>query len=249
MPEDWSCIADLDFLVDFHMLPTERSVAERTNSLMRTAEMALKRARDQVQSDSRAAEVYRAAAQIILQKGYDATSVSDIAQALGITKAGLYHYIHGKTQLLFDIMQYGLDELDREVGQPAQKIADAESRLRFMIGMHARIVTRGEGAVTILVDEARALTPAQNRKITRRKREYFDFLRATLQEMKSQRKLRDVNVTVAAFSLLGMINWLSRWYHAEGALKEQQIAGEIVDIALHGLTRPPVRGRTGLRVI
>src|ERR1700730_7885525 len=147
-----------------------------------------------VQSEGRAAEVYRTAAEIILQKGYDATSVSDIAEALGITKAGLYHYIHGKTQLLFDIMQYGLNELDREVAQPAHKIADAETRLRFMIGMHARIVTRGHGAVTILVDEARALTPAQNRKVTRKKRQYFDLLKATLQEMKDAGKLRDVDV-------------------------------------------------------
>src|SRR6266851_1182369 len=171
--------------------------------------------RSAVQSE-RAAEVYRTAAEIILEKGYNATSVSDIAAALGITKAGLYHYIHGKTQLLFDIMQYGLDQLDREVAQPAMQIRDAETRLRFMIAMHARIVTRGHGAVTILVDEARALSPAQNRKITRRKRDYVDFLRATLGEMKAQRKLRDVDATVATFSLLGMINWLSRWYQPDG---------------------------------
>src|SRR5216683_6953130 len=194
--------------------------------------------RNAVQSEGRAAEVYRTAAEIILEKGYNATSVSDIAQALGITKAGLYHYIHGKTQLLFDIMQYGLNELDREVAQPAMKIKDPEARLRFMIEMHARIVTRGHGAVTILVDEARALTPAQNRKITRRKRDYVDFLRATLGEMKAQRKLRDVDATVATFSLLGMINWLSRWYRAEGALDEQHVAEAIVGIALNGLTRP-----------
>jgi AcrR family transcriptional regulator len=217
--------------------------------LRRTAGTALKRERDHVPSDGRAAEVYRTAAQIILQKGYDATSVSDIAQAMGITKAGLYHYIHGKTQLLFDIMQYGLDELIREVAEPARVIADAETRLRFMIGMHARIVTRGDGAVTILVDEARALTPAQNRKVTQKKRAYFDFLRATLKEMKRDGKLRDVDLTVAAFSLLGMINWLSRWYQADGPLNEQQIAEEIVDIALQGLTRPPVRGRSSLRAI
>src|SRR5437899_6402545 len=161
--------------------------------------MSIKRERSAVPSDGRASEVYRTAAQIILQKGYDATSVSDLADALGITKAGLYHYIHGKTQLLFDIMQYGLDELEREVAQPAKAIKDAEARLRFMIGMHARIVTRGHGAVTILVDEARALTPAQNRQITRRKRAYFDFLRATLEELKAEGKLRNVDITVAAF--------------------------------------------------
>lgn len=211
--------------------------------------MALKREREQVLSDGRAAEVYRTAAQIILEKGYDATSVSDIAEALGITKAGLYHYIHGKTQLLFDIMQYGLGELDREVAEPAKKIADPEKRLRFMIGMHARIVTRGEGAVTILVDEARALTPVQNRKIIKRKRVYLDFLRATLNEMKGEGKLRDVDLTVAAFSLLGMINWLSRWYRADASLNEQQIAEAVVDIALNGLTRPEARGRRGLQAI
>src|SRR3954463_1560493 len=147
--------------------------------------MSIKRERNALPSDGRAAAVYRTAAEIILQKGYDATSVSDIADALGITKAGLYHYINGKTQLLFDIMQYGLDELEREVAEPSKKIEDAEERLRFMISMHARIVTRGHGAVTILVDEARALTPAQNRQITRRKRKYFDFLRDTLSELKS----------------------------------------------------------------
>ncbi len=209
--------------------------------------MALKRERNPVPSDGREAEVYRTAAQIILRKGYDATSVSDIAEALGITKAGLYHYIHGKTELLFDIMQYGLDELEREVAKPARKIADAEVRLRFMIGMHARIVTRGEGAVTILVDEARALTPAQNRKISRRKRAYLDFLRATLNELKRQGKLRDVNLIVASFSLLGMINWLSRWYRADGPLGEERVAEQVVDIALNGLTRPVAR-RRGLRV-
>lgn len=209
--------------------------------------MILKRKRDSVPSDGRAAEVYRTAAQIILRKGYDATSVSDIAEALGITKAGLYHYIHGKTELLFEIMQYGLDELEREVAQPARKIADAEARLRFMVGTHARIVTRGEGAVTILADEGRALTPAQNRKIIRRKRAYLDFLQATLDELKRQGKLRDVNLVVASFSLLGMINWLSRWYCADGRLGEVQVADQVVDIALNGLTRPVARQR-GLRV-
>ena len=208
--------------------------------------MSIKRERSPVPTDGRASEVYRTAAAIILQKGYDATSVSDIANALGITKAGLYHYIHGKTQLLFDIMQYGLDELEREVAKPAMKIGDAEQRLRFMIGMHARIVTRGHGAVTILVDEARALTPAQNRQITRRKRKYFDFLRATLGELKSFGKLRDVDITVAAFGLLGVINWVSRWYQPGGELDETQISEQIIDIAFNGLTRP---GRRGLRAI
>jgi AcrR family transcriptional regulator len=201
-------------------------------------------------NNDRLAEIYRTAAQIILRKGYDATSVNDIANALGVTKAGLYHYISGKKELLFDIMNFGLDELDEEVAGPAREIADPEARLRFMIASHARLVTRGQGAITILVDEITALTPAQSRKITRRKREYFDRLRGVLDELKSEGKLHDVNTTAAAFSLLGIINWLSRWFRPDGPLTAEQAADEIEKIALHGLFRPEARAaQRGLRAV
>ena len=189
-------------------------------------------------ANERLAEIYRATAQIILRKGYDATSVNDIANALGMTKAGLYHYINGKKELLFDIMNFGLGELDEEVTEPAKAISDPAARLRFIVHAHARLVTRGQGAITILVDEITALTPPQQRKITQRKRAYFDFLRGTLNELKAAGELQDVDTTAATFSLLGMINWLSRWFRQGGALTEEQAAEQIVRIALHGLLRP-----------
>ncbi|MBV9495779.1 MAG: TetR family transcriptional regulator [Acidobacteria bacterium] len=203
-----------------------------------------------VEIDGRTAEVYRTAAKIILQKGYDATSVSDIANALGITKAGLYHYIRGKTELLYDIMKYGLQELDREVMIPARMIADPEERLRFVIATHAHLVTRGDGAVTILVDEARALSPAQNRTVTRLKRSYLDFLRETLEELREAGKLRGVNTTVAAFSIIANVNWLSRWYQPDGPLGAAEIAGNIADTALFGfMKREPRSRRESLRAL
>ena len=201
-------------------------------------------------TDERLAEIYRTAAQIILRKGYDATSVNDIANALGMTKAGLYHYINGKKELLFDIMNFGLDELDEEVVTPAKSILDTSDRLRFIIANNARLVTRGQGAITILVDEITALTPAQNRKITRRKRAYFVSLRNTLNQLKAEGKLQDVDTTAATFSLLGMINWLSRWYRQDGSLSEEAAAEQIVKIALNGLMRPEVGAtRRGLKVV
>jgi AcrR family transcriptional regulator len=203
-----------------------------------------------VPNNERLAEVYRTAAQIILRKGYDATSINDIANGLGMTKAGLYHYINGKKELLFDIMNFGLDELDKEVATPARSIADPSARLRFIIASHAQLVTRGQGAITILVDEITALTPAQNRMITRRKREYFNRLRDVLNELKSAGKLHDVDTTVATFSLLGMINWLSRWFRQDGDLTQEQVAEQIANIALHGLLRPESRStQSVLRVV
>src|SRR5258708_33961089 len=106
--------------------------------------MTLKAQKKSAPKENRLAEVYRAAAQIILRKGYDATSINDIANALGMTKAGLYHYINGKKELLFDIMNFALDELEEEGITPAQSIPNTASRLRFIITSHSRLVPRGD---------------------------------------------------------------------------------------------------------
>ena len=194
----------------------------------------------------RGAEVFRTAARLILERGYDATSVSDIANALGITKAGLYHYIRGKTDLLYRIMQYGLKQLDREVMVPAAEIEDPEERLRFIITTHARLVTRGNAAITILVEESRALSPSQLRAVTRLKRAYLETLRTALDELRRQRRLRDIDSTVAAFSIIAMVNWLSRWYQSDGKLTPAQIADQIVDMTFYGILK---RARAGMALV
>lgn len=195
----------------------------------------------------RLSEIYRAAAQVICEKGYDATSMNDIAEAVGITKAGIYHHISGKGDLLFHIMNFGLDALEEEVIVPARAIADAEERLRTIIRNHVQLITtrstpQGKNPVTIVADEVAGLTPAQRRKIDRRKRVYVDLIRETLNALKAQRKLKDVDVTAATFSLVGMILWLARWFSPSGRLSPDQISEQITTIALGGLLRRPDAG-------
>ena len=188
-------------------------------------------------------EIYRVAAQIICEKGFDGTSMNDIAEAVGITKAGIYHHIPGKKELLFKIMNFGLDELDEAVIDPAREVADAEKRLRTIITNHVRLITsrstpQGNNPITIVVDEVTGLTPAHRRKIDQRKRVYVDLIRETLKRLEEEGKLTDVDLTTATFSVLGMILWLSRWYSPAGRLTPDQMANEISKIALGGLLRP-----------
>ena len=190
----------------------------------------------------RLGEIYRAAAQIICEKGYDATSMKDIADAVGITKPGLYHHISGKKDLLFRIMNFGMDSLEDQVIHPARAITDAEERLRAIIRSHVQLITsrstpQGNNPVTIVVEEVGGLTAAHRRKIDQRKRAYVDLIRETLRELAAEGKLREVDLTAAAFSLLGMILWLSRWYNPEGRLTPEQVAEEVMTIALGGLLK------------
>ena len=188
----------------------------------------------------RLAEIYRAAARIICEKGYDATSMNDIAEAVGLTKAGLYHHISGKSDLLFRIMNFGLDLLEEQVIAPARVVGDAESRLRAIITNHVRLITshstpQGNSYVTIIVDEVGGLTPVNRRKVDERKRTYVDLIRNTLKELSNEGKLSGVDVTAASFGLLGMILWLSRWYKPGGRLTPEQIADEVAKMALGGI--------------
>jgi TetR/AcrR family transcriptional regulator, cholesterol catabolism regulator len=185
----------------------------------------------------RASHVYRIAAEIMCQKGYEGTSMNDIAEAAGLTKAGIYHYIRGKEDLLFEIMTYAMDNLDQKVIAPAQEIADAEERLRKIVEGHTRSLLEGVGAITIVLEEMPALTAAHRRIIKTRKRAYFDFIRHTLDQLESEGKLRNVNHTTAAFSLLGMILWISRWYRRDGKLSADQVMKDYVDIAMNGLLK------------
>src|SRR5260370_17284959 len=100
-------------------------------------------------------------------KGYEATSMNDIADAVGLTKAGIYHYIRGKEELLFAIMSYAMDMVDEDVIAPARKIADAEERLRTIVERHAKRILEVGGAVTILLEEMSPLPPPHPRTIRR----------------------------------------------------------------------------------
>jgi TetR/AcrR family transcriptional regulator, cholesterol catabolism regulator len=188
---------------------------------------------------TRRAEICRTAAQIFQERGYDATSVSDIARALGITKAGLYHYFDSKEALLFEITAYGLDRVRDDVIAPVRGIRDPEERLRQLVVRHARIATHGRGAVAQLVDEVRALPPANRKLLEERMRYYFDLVRDTLKELRALGRLRNVDPTVATFGLIGTILWLPRWFRQNGRLSQEQVAHQIADIALGGLLKGP----------
>jgi AcrR family transcriptional regulator len=185
----------------------------------------------------KASHVYRIAAEIMCQKGYEGTSMNDIAEAAGLTKAGIYHYIRGKEELLFEIMTYAMDNLDQRIVAPAREVSDAEERLRKIVEGHTKSLIEGVGAITIVLEEMPALTAVHRRIIKARKRAYFDFIRDTLQQLESEGKLRNVNLTTAAFSLLGMILWISRWYRRDGKLSAEQVLKDYVNIAMNGVLK------------
>jgi AcrR family transcriptional regulator len=192
-------------------------------------------------------EMCMKAARTFVERGFDATSVNDIAASLGVTKPGLYHYITSKEALFFEIVSLGMDWLDEDVIKPVQGIEDPEERLRQILQRHATLTACNEGWITILLDEMHALPAPQRKKIEQRKRRYVDMVRGALLELQALGRLRDVDPTVATLAVLGMIVWLPRWVRPGGRLSPEQVAAQISQLALDGLLRPKGRAPKSVR--
>lgn len=191
-----------------------------------------------VSDDYRAVDIYRKAAKVIFGKGFTATSMGDIADAVDLTKGGLYYYIKGKEALLFAIMSFALDLLDNEI-LPARRLDDPHARLQAMLSGHLRVVLRDPSAMTILIDEEEHLGADHRKIILTRKTAYTDALRATVAEVLSCTQGVPgpvIDPQVAAQSFIGMIHWAVRWY--DGPESDQgyaRAAEQITRLALGGL--------------
>jgi AcrR family transcriptional regulator len=188
--------------------------------------------------EDKAAVIYRAAARIFAEKGFHATSIHEIAEAVHLTKAGLYYYIRGKQDLLYRIMSFAMDTLDEKVVAVARKEQNLARRLEAVVACHARLIIGGGNALTILVNELEGLTTDQRAEIVSRQRSYIHFIRDILDGLREEGKLHAIDSTTGAFGIVGMILWLQRWFRPTGPLSEQQVIEQISRIALYGVLQP-----------
>lgn len=187
-------------------------------------------------SDQRYREILERAARLIFQSGYEATSMQEIAEACGLTKAGLYHHIKTKEALLLAIMHYGMDLFDDQVLAKVSDIPDPVERLRACMARNIALVTQDSTKeVTIILHEHQTLTGASAQEINVRKKRYVTFLEGTFREAMARGQIRTVEPTIAAFSFLGTVLWTYKWYREGGKLNPSQITDGMIDLFFEGL--------------
>ena len=192
------------------------------------------------QSQDKLREICRIAARVFYEKGYDGASMQDIAKAVHLTKAGIYHHVGSKDRLLYEIMNYGMDILDETVLEKVKSIDDPRERLRQTIIGHIHLIVRArDREITVILHENRSLTGAWRKKINARKKAYIEFLEDLIVQVQ-QRAGSKVLIPPreAAFVLLGIINWLYQWYDVRGPIKEEELANDYVDFFFRGLLGP-----------
>ena len=186
---------------------------------------------------SRRIEILRRSAHLFLEKGFEVTSLVDIAEAAGISKAGLYYHFSSKQDMLAAIINYGHEVLELEFEKQLADCSTDEEALHRLIYTYALIITREDDAAfaNLAVEEMRSLLPADREQISNRKRAFLGRIRERLEGLAAAGKLRDVDITAATHTLAGMVLWLPKWYRRSGRLSATQMADEIAELAMHAV--------------
>ena len=173
---------------------------------------------------------------MICEKGYEGASIQQIADACGLTKAGLYHHIRSKEHLLVEIMHYGMDIFEEQVLSQVEHMPDPLERLRATLEKHVLMVTRDRTKeITIILHEHATLTGEELRRINKRKKRYVQFVERSFTEAIATGQIRQVDPKVATFAFLGAVNWIYKWFRIDGHLSDAQLARGMETVFFDGL--------------
>jgi AcrR family transcriptional regulator len=180
--------------------------------------------------------VYEAALRLFREKGYHATSMQDIASAVGLYKGSLYHYIGSKEDLLAQVFERALGALLSEVEHIAADTASAPSvQLRRVVEAHVGAVASNLDALTVYLHEWRALAGDSLSTVRAQRERYAAVVEDIVARGVRSGDFQVPDVRLATLALLGMCNWLCQWYSPAGRLGAPEIGARFADLVLDGL--------------
>ncbi len=201
----------------------------------------------------RGEEVYAAALRLFREKGYHATSMQDIAAAVGLYKGSLYHYIDGKEELLARVFERGMGSLLAEVERiAAERRLGPSVQLRLIVEAHVAAVAENLDALTVYLHEWRAVGGDSLANVRAQRERYTRLVSDVVARGVTAGEFAVPDVGIATLGVLGMCNWLCQWYSPNGRLSAREIGSRFADMVLNGLrgtsvSSSPAPGRRASR--
>jgi AcrR family transcriptional regulator len=179
------------------------------------------------------------AAALFARGGYPGTSMNQVAEACGLSKATLYHYFRDKYELLVNIAEEHVTRLQGIVGAALAEEDAPQGQLRALIRRLVEEYANAQNEHRVLTEDVRFLEPADRERILGKEREVVTafarvvaMLRPDLQEAAMGKPL--------TMLLFGMVNWMFTWMKADGALAYEDMAPVVADLFLGGLEKVQV---------
>ena len=186
-------------------------------------------------------EILDAAAAIFAEKGYEATSIQDIAESVDILKGSLYYYVNSKEDLLYEVIEEvheaGLANMLEQ--QSADETTAPLDRLRRLVTEHVTYNAENVEKIAVFFHDFRSLTDDRRQHIISERDLYERRLREILEDGKASGEIcPGLNVQLASFALFGMMNWVYHWFREGGSLTSAQVADGFAEMAVRAVACP-----------
>ena len=188
-------------------------------------------------------DILDAAAQVIRKKGFHAASMADIAQAVNLQKASLYHHVASKQEILLALLDRAIDMLTERIAPLAAQTAQsapADEKLRGMIHAYLQLMAENADLASVLLFEHRSLEPKQHARHIPNRDRFEALWRDVILEGVNSKKFTCSDPGLAARALLGTLNWTLTWYRPNGSMTIEEIADQITDLLFKGLSAKPI---------
>jgi AcrR family transcriptional regulator len=183
------------------------------------------------------ADIIQAAAQIIREKGYHGTSMQDIADAVQLQKASIYHHVNSKQDILFTILEQALDLLIEDMRAVVEAELQPEEKLKLAMRAYIGRLAENADLSTVLLLEHRSLEEDLRIQHIKRRDRYEVLWRQLIQDGIDLGVFRPLDVPVTTFAILGVQNWMITWFKTGGRYSALDIADHFSDLFLRGLRR------------
>ena len=177
-----------------------------------------------------------AALRIFRRKGYDAASMQDIADAVGLYKGSLYYYVTSKEELLVRLFEGRAEQVLIETEAAASGAGTARARLGALVRVYVLGVLRNLDSVHVYLREERSLPPSALQQVHREQRAMRDHFERVIIEGMRQGEFVRSDAKLASLALLGMCTWVHRWFRPRGRLTENAIADDFAERAVRMLS-------------
>lgn len=181
--------------------------------------------------------ILRAAIELFAERSFQGTSMLDIAQACGITKAGLYHYFKTKTDLLDYVYQTVNESLSDALAQASDTNTPTEQRLGEIVRAQVSHQVEYRTFLSVFWRERFQLEPEARRRVRARERRFENTMRDLLREGQMNGTFKGFDVDLKVPMIFGILNTIHRWAHHVDATVDQ-ISDEVLTLILDGIRKP-----------
>lgn len=195
------------------------------------------RAKETVPELEGRSRIMAAAQELFAAKGFNGTSIRDIARAADMSMSNMYHHFGSKENVLIAIYEEGAEEILTELHAVVNMDMDPVARLELLVERHMKYAQKVNSKARLFTVEIDQIPEGAREPVARCERGILNVYKQELRLIRALGRLRPIDITVAAFIIIAAVNWPLRWYREGGKLSYGEVCENTVQVIREGLLK------------